>query len=177
MGGIFKAVGQFASGQYVETAETVWNLILGWKFFLENEVVVGITEETSRDEGAFTSAGLLYLHEQGVPSRNIVPRPVLRPAISDDKTKEKIEALMQDAAEAALVDGDMGRAKDDFEKAGMVGRDACKAWITEQKVAPNKPSTIAKKKRKHQNNKGEPVALIDTGAMLEAITYAVRRKK
>ena len=175
--GILKAAGTFITGQYKEAAEEVWGLIQGWKFFLENEVVVGIPEETNVSEGPFTSAGLLYLHEQGVPSRNIPPRPVLHPALEQEDVQEKIEDLMKTAAEAALVGGDMEKAKNCFEKAGMVGRDACREWITGGHVAPNAPSTIARKKAKGDNKKGEPIALIDTGAMFGALSYAVRRKK
>ena len=168
--GIFKAAGSFITGEYKETAEEVWNLILGWKFFLENEVVVGIPEETNRVEGAFTSAGLLYLHEQGVPSHNIPPRPVLQPALNKEGVKEQIETMMRDAAVAAFVNGDAETAKNCFEKAGMLGRDACKDYITDGgNLAPNAPSTIA---RKHSSK-----PLIDTAAMLGAINYAVRKKK
>ena len=173
--GILKAAGSFVSGQYKESAEEVWNLIQGWKFFLENEVVVGIPEETNGTEGAFTSAGLLYMHEQGVPSRNIPPRPVLQPALAQDDVKEAIEDMMQSAAEEALVKGDVEKAKHCFEKAGMLGRDACKEWITGGHVAPNAPSTRARKLAKGSGD-GEPVALIDTGAMFNAISYAVRKK-
>lgn len=176
--GILKTAGQFISGQYKESAEDVWHLILGWKFFLENEVVVGIPEETnvSREDG-INNAGLLYLHEQGVPSHNIPPRPVLQPAIAQNSVKERIETLMRDAAYAALVDGDMGKAKDNFEKAGMVGRDACKNYITAgTNLAPNAPSTIARKMAKGDNKRGAPVPLVDTGSMLNSITYVVRKK-
>ena len=167
--GIFKAAGQFVSGEYKESAEEIYNLILGWKFFLENEVVVGITEESNVSEGPFTSAALLYMHEGGVPSHNIPPRPVLEPAIALPENKEKIEEMMQEAAEAALVDGDIEKAKACCEKAGMAGRDACKKYITDGHLAPNAPSTVARK--------GSSIPLIDTGAMHGSISYAVRRKK
>ena len=175
--GIFKAAGQFITGQYKESAEEVWKLIQGWKFFAEHEVVVGITEESNVSEGPFTSAGLLYLHEQGVPSRNIPPRAVLEPALAQEDVKENIENMMMDAAEAALVQGNVELAMDCFEKAGMLGRDACRDYVTSGKVSPqNAPSTIAVKKRKGDNGKGSPVALIDTGAMVDSFSYAVRKK-
>lgn len=175
--GIFKAAGQFITGQYKESAQEVWNLMMGWKFFLENEVVVGIPEETNAAEGAFTSAGLLYMHEQGVPSRNIPPRPVLGPALHQEAVQEQIETLMREAAELALVKGDATAAEANFHKAGMVGRDACKKYISDGgNLAPNAPSTI-ERKRKKGDGSGEPVPLIDTGIMFGSISYAVRRKK
>lgn len=168
---IFRGAAPLISGEYRENAEIVWNLILGWKFFLENEVVVGIPEETNvARENGMTNSSLLYLHEQGVPSNNIPPRPVLEPAIGQADVKDKIELLMREAAEAALVFGDVDKAKDNFEKAGMIGRDACKNYISDGgNLAPNAPITIAMK--------GSSKPLIDTGSMLGSINYAVRRKK
>ena len=177
--GVLKTGLGFISGDYREKAEIVWNLIQGWKFFYENEVVVGIPEEENvARENGMTNAGLLYLHEQGVPSHNIPPRPVLKPAIAREDVKGKIETLMRDAAESALVDGNVDNAKVCFEKAGMVGRDACKKYITEgTHLTPNAPSTIERKMEKGNNKKGAPVPLVDTASMLNSITYAVRRKK
>ena len=171
MASIFKGMGQLIKGQYVESAKTILGLIEGWKFFAQNEVVVGITEDSNaeRDEG-ISNAQLLYLHEQGIPSHNIPPRPVLDPAIMQDEVQSKIESLMKDAAKQALLNGDREAAEKDFHKAGMVGRDACKKWITDgNNLAPNAPSTIAKK--------GSSKPLVDTGSMLNSITYAVRKKK
>lgn len=159
----------FIDGEYKESANTIWNLIRSWMFFLRTEVVVGIPEEFNVGEAnGFTSAGLLYMHEQGVPSHNIPPRPVLGPALSQADVSEQIKLLMSEAMEAALANGDLETAKENYEKAGMVGRDACKAYITGGGLAPNAPSTIAKK--------GSSNPLIDTGAMYGSINYAVRRK-
>jgi len=166
--GIMQTAGQFISGEYKENALTVWNLILGWKYFLEHEVVVGITEESNVSEGAFTSAGLLYMHNNGVPSRNIPARPVLGPALAQEDIAEAIRTMMMDAAENALVKGDMEKCAACFEKAGMLGRDACKNYVMGGHLAPNAESTIRKK--------GSSRPLIDTGAMVESISYAVRKK-
>lgn len=151
-----------------QNGKLIWNLIQGWNFFLRNEVVVGITEETNADRGAINNASLLYLHEQGIPSHNVPPRPVLGPAISEEKTKQKIETMMKEAAVAALVKGDKDTAEKNFHKAGMIGRDACKNWIKGGHLAPNAPSTIARK--------GSSTPLVDTGSLLQSITYAVRKK-
>ena len=160
---------QFLSGVFKESGQTIMNLIQGWNYFLKNEVVVGITEESNSARGSINNAELLYLHEQGVPSHNIPPRPVLRPAIGQADVKQKIEKLMKDAAVAALVQGNREKCSQCFEKAGMVGRDACKKYITDGgNLAPNSPYTIAKK--------GSSKPLIDTGSMLNSITYAVRKK-
>ena len=166
---LFETANSFVSLTYRESTQTIWNLILGWKYFLETEVVVGITEDSNvaRDHG-FTNAGLLYMHEQGVPSHNIPARPVLKPAIAQEDVKEQIEIMMRDAAVEALVHGDRDKAEKCFEKAGMLGRDACKNYITGGNLAANAPSTIAKK--------GSSTPLVDTGSLLGSISYAVRKK-
>ena len=153
-----------------ENANIIKNLIEGWNFYLSHEVVVGIPEDANvqREEG-MSNAELLYLHEQGIPSNRVPPRPVLKPAIAQDGVREKIQNLMKQAAVEALVKGDMDKCEQDFHKAGMIGRDACKNWIREgTHLAPNAPSTIARK--------GSSKPLIDTGSMLNSITYAVRKK-
>ena len=124
--------------------------------------------ETNADRGPINNASLLYLHEQGIPSHNVPPRPVLKPALAENDTKQKIEQLMRDAALKALVLGDRDAAEQNFHKAGMVGRDACKKWILGGHLAPNAPSTIARK--------GSSTPLVDTGSLLNSITYAVRKK-
>lgn len=160
---------QFLSATFKQAGQTIYNLIEGWNYFLHTEVVVGITEDSNSGRGQVTNAELLYLHDSGVPSRNIPARPVLRPAISQDATKSQIETLMKEAAFKALVQGDKAGCEQNFHKAGMVGRDACKDYIKAgSNLAPNAPSTIAKK--------GSSKPLIDTASMMNSITYAVRKK-
>ena len=153
-----------------ENGNIIKNLIEGWNYFRKTEVVVGIPEDANVPrEGGISNAGLLYLHEKGVPSHNIPPRPVLKPAIRDEATQERIKKLLRDAAVEALVHGNKAKCEQDFHKAGMVGRDACKKYISAGgNLAPNSPYTIAKK--------GSSLPLVDTGSMLNSITYAVRKK-
>lgn len=156
--------------EFKENAQLIINLIKGFEFVRKMEVVVGITEESNAArENGMTNSQLLYMHENGVPSHNIPPRPVLKPAISEDGTREKIEQLMKEGMESAIVRGDVEKARQDYEKAGMVGRDACRAYILASKVAPNAESTI---RRKHSS-----IPLVDKASMLGSINYAVRRKK
>ncbi len=140
--------------------EAIKNIITGIRFFRHYEVVVGA-------KGG-RNASLLYMHEAGVPSRNIPARPVIKPALAEADTAWQMRMLMIDAALAVFLEGDKDAALASFEKAGMVGRDACKAYITSGKLAPNAPSTIRRK--------GSSNPLIDTGAMYNSITYEVRRK-
>ena len=154
-----------------ESAKKIKNLIEGFNYIAHTEVVVGITEESNAaKENGVTNSQLLYLHENGVPSHNIPPRPVLKPAIGQDEVRGKISKMMRDGFVAALIQGNKDACAQCFEKAGMLGRDACKNYIASgSNLAPNAPSTVARK--------GSSKPLIDTASMMNSITYAVRRKK
>ena len=125
-----------------------------------HEVVVGAKGE---------HADLLYLHEAGVPSRHIPPRPVLTPAMAQSDVKKKISRHIRSAMFQAIIRADTVSAEAELKKAGMEGEKACKKYITDgTNLAPNAPSTIARK--------GSSVPLIDTGALLNSITYEIRGK-
>ena len=96
-----------------ESADIIKNLIQGWNYFLNNEVVVGITMESNSARGdAPSNAELLYIHDQGSPVRGIPPRPVLKPAVSQPEVREKIQTMMRDAAVEALVNGNLEKKKE-----------------------------------------------------------------
>lgn len=155
---------------FKENTQAIKRLIDGFNFVRSMEVVVGITDETDvTRENGITNSQLLYLHEQGVPSKNIPPRPVLKPALEKDGAKKKMRKLIRDGMKEAMIHGDLTKARQCYEKAGMVGRDATKKYITDgNNLAPNAPSTIKKK--------GSSLPLVDTSSMLNSITYAVRKK-
>ena len=89
---------------------------------------------------------------------------------SSEPEPEEIKKLMKDGMKQAMIHGNIGAAEQCYHKAGMVGRDACKNYITDgTHLAPNAPETIARK--------GSDLPLVDTASMLNSITYAVRRKK
>ena len=152
-------MGFVAKAVFRESVDFIKNMVKGVAYVATHEVVVGAEGEHS---------DLLYLHEAGVPSRNIPPRPVLEPALGQKEVKKSMGRCMRQAVFNAIK-GDLEGAENEYNKAGMVGRDACKKYITDgTHLAPNAPSTIAKK--------GSSVPLIDTGALLNSITYEVRRK-
>ena len=136
------------------------NVVKGAIYLKTHEVVVGA-------KGAH--ADLLYLHEGGVPSRNIPPRPVLKPAMADPKVKRTVNGHMRKAMVQAMIKGDLKNAENELKQAGEAGVAACKKYITDgTNLAPNAPSTIARK--------GSSIPLIDTGALLNSITYEIRGK-
>lgn len=66
----------------------------------KHEVLVGVPQEkSSRQGGKATNAELLFIHTNGSPARGIPARPVLKPAIADDK--ERIGEMLGKAVDAA----------------------------------------------------------------------------
>ena len=150
----------FASVVFNMAKDKVQNMVKGVAYLATHEVVVGAEGEHS---------DLLYLHEKGVPSRNIPPRPVLEPAMAQREVRKQMRSQMTKAMADAVVHGDLNATKSDLERAGEIGRDACKKYITDgTHLAPNAPATIARK--------GSDIPLIETGKLLQSITYEVRRK-
>lgn len=150
----------FASVIYKEATDQIKRMLQGLKYVATHEVVVGAKGEHS---------DLLYLHEAGVPSRNIPPRPVLGPALDQPEVKGQMRRHMRSAIFQAVVKGDLGQAQNEMDKAGLAGENACKKYITDgTHLAPNAPSTIARK--------GSSTPLIDTGVMLNSITHEIRGK-
>ena len=152
-----EVIGLFASAIFKEAKKPITNLINGITFLQTHKVVIGAEGE---------HADLLYLHEAGVPSRNIPPRPVLEPALRQWKVKMQMRSCMRRAMYNAIIKGDLGSAEDELEKMGIAGVNACKKYITDgTHLAPNSPVTIARK--------GSSIPLIDTGALLNSITYRI----
>lgn len=126
-------------------------------------VVVGVTAKTNGRSGEFSNAELAAIHEFGSPAHNIPERSFLRkPLISNaaviaNLAKNAVGKFItgQITAEAAL--GALG------EEAKNISRVA----ITEGITPTLKPATIKRKK--------STKPLIDTGQLLNSITYEVRK--
>lgn len=154
-------------------AGAVVNMIKGWKWLATHEALVGIPEENSQrgtDDGGsvLTNAQLMYIHENGSPANNIPPRPVIQMGLMEEETMSRIKEYLGDGSKKALK-GDVAGAQKDWERAGMVGVNSVMEKFTDGSLAPNAPSTIARK--------GSSTPLIDTGALRQSITYVVRKKK
>ena len=119
-------------------------------------------------EHGYHKAYDMYIQTHGSPLWNAPPRPIIEPAIEDDK--EKITEILGEAAKA-MLDGDVDKAKEYLNKAGLEGQAASQQWFTNTKNgwAPNSPLTIAAK--------GSDKPLIDKGELRKAITYVIRERK
>ena len=130
------------------------------------EVLVGIPQATATRRGEpINNAEIMYIQTHGSPIRNIPPRPVIEPALWNDR--KTISRELQEAA-AAWFRRDAQAAMMYLNRAGTAGRDASKAWFTNPLNGwpPNAPSTIAAK--------GFDRPLIDTGELRKSIVYVIR---
>ncbi|MCM1059463.1 MAG: hypothetical protein NC452_04140 [Eubacterium sp.] len=152
----------------IATDEALKKVEAAIKELKSHEVLVGVPQEKSSRQGGkgkATNAELLFIHTNGSPIRGIPARPVLQPAIEDDK--EHIGEMLGKAIDAA-TGGKKEEIVPALERAGMYASGKCKAWFTNpsNNWAPNSEETIAKKKSSRP--------LIDTGEMRKSITYVVK---
>ena len=178
----------------VTSVDNIGKLAKAMNFMMENEVYVGISDETTtREKGEpVTNAELLHIHSNGAkikrkrkssandlyifsngsPIFEIPARPVIEPAIKDDK--DNIAKYM-DAAFSSALKGNMDEALRKLKIAGTRAEKVCRLWFTNPKNgwAPNSPSVEARKKAKGST---DPKPLIDTGELRKSITYFVKRR-
>lgn len=132
-----------------------------------SEVYVGIPESNNDRPGEeIGNASLLYLATVGSPLNHTPSRPVLDPAITQPRTKELIGKQLGGAASDLLARNATG-AREHLEKAGIIAANAAKRYVLEgDNLAPNAPSTIARKKSDRP--------LVEKNEMVAAITWLVK---
>ncbi len=133
-----------------------------------SEVLVGIPADRAQREGeTINNAGLLFIHTHGSELQNIPARPVLEPAIENNRAL--ISTHLGEAARQ-MTAGFPDKAERELARAGTIGANAAKRFFTEENGwPPNAPSTIKRK--------GSDRPLIDTGALRRSITHIVRVDK
>ena len=133
------------------------------------EVLIGIPESNNnRDEGSpVTNAQLAYLHSKGSPLQNIPARPFLEPSI--EKNKDLLLAQQKKALTYSMS-GNVSEYRNELGKIGLLMSSKAKEFITDPSngLAPNSPRTIKKK--------GSSKPLIDTGSLMNSITYVIRER-
>ena len=122
--------------------------------------------------GVFSSAGAdvalrAAVHEFGSPSRNIPSRSFIRSTL--EEKKQDYRALLRRLFSGLLEESIHGSP--DIDRAfGILGQKVTsdmREKIRSNIPPPLKPATIARK--------GSSVALIDTGRMIQAISYKVEK--
>lgn len=111
----------------------------------------------------YSEAHELYVHENGSPLWNIPPRPILEPAIENNK--EQISKAMKDVALDALEGKDVIPGLHDV---GLKGESICKDWFTDPRNnwAPNSKETIKRK--------GSERPLVDKGDLKNSIKHVIK---
>lgn len=159
---------------FFKTVDKVRSLVNGLRFLKENYVLVGIPQEKTdrKPEDGITNAELMFIHTNGSPINNIPARPVIEPAIKENK--EKISEHFKLAFQEAMK-GNKDAAFNQLKLAGMRAQNAARAWFLDDKNGwpPNSPSVAARKRKKGST---EPRPLIDTGELRKSITFVVVKK-
>lgn len=148
------------------------------QFLKDTPVYVGVPENKTvrrKEDGekvAITNAELMFIHTNGSPRNNIPARPVIEPAIEDDK--ERISKMFKDAGQTMINQGKDAAMKK-LKLIGMRAQNVCRAWFVNPKNnwPPNSPATIAAKRAK---GAAKPRPLIDTGQLRRSIIYFVETK-
>ena len=148
------------------------------QFLKDTPVYVGVPENKTvrrKEDGekvAITNAELMFIHTNGSPRNNIPARPVIEPAIEDDK--ERISKMFKDAVQTMMNQGKDAAMKK-LKLIGMRAQNVCRAWFVNPKNnwPPNSPATIAAKRAKGAT---KPRPLIDTGQLRRSIIYFVETK-
>jgi hypothetical protein len=108
--------------------------------------------------------------EFGSPAKNIPPRPFLAEGLQSGMSE--IMKHMKNASIETLTNKD---ATISFNKAGLAGQNAVKNYIVSGgNLTPLAQATIKARNSRRKNGQGGSKPLIDTGQLLNAITYVVR---
>jgi phage gpG-like protein len=147
------------------------------KRLLKQECLVGVPDinamrdpDPSDPKSDINNAQLGYIHEFGSPAANIPARPFLVPGV--ESVKDQISAKLKKAGERALS-GEPSEIDRQLNAVGLIAANAVQQKLVDGPFAPLAPLTIANRKAKGRTSK-QP--LIDTGALRQSITYAIRNR-
>jgi hypothetical protein len=157
------------------TRDRLPELLRSVKELTKRTVQVGVPDEDADrkpvegESEPITNAALAYIHENGVPEKNIPARPFMVPGI--DSAKERITKQLVKAGEAMLDTGSKTELDKALGRVGLIAQSAIQNKITDGPFAPLAPKTIAERKARG-NESDKP--LIDTGQLRQAITFVIR---
>lgn len=128
-----------------------------------SSVRIGVPNDATEADGESTMA-VAIVHEFGEPSQGIPPRPFLAPAIVDAKpdisnlTRNQLKGVATGKATVFVA----------LERIGALAAGKVQQYIRNGNFAALKPETIKRK--------GSSKPLIDTGHMIQSVTYEVHEK-
>ena len=166
-----------AMGITIKTVKTVYKAadmvrkyMEAMEFQKKNSVLVGIPQKkTRREDEPITNAELLYIHTNGSPKNHIPKRPVIEPALRDDR--KRISSMLKSSMDTFLDVGEEAALRE-LEKVGIRAQKVSRAWFVNPNNhwPPNSPAVEAAKRRKKAT---DPKPLIDTGELRKSITYVL----
>jgi hypothetical protein len=138
-----------------------------------------------RDESGTTpinNATLAYIHDNGAPEANIPARPFMLPGM--ERAKPAVTRQLSAAGMAALG-GDMKGMTQGFHGAGLKAVDGIRLTIQEGIPPPLAQATINRRRQRTRGSsyrrKAQTAAdtkpLIDTGQMIAALSYIIRKSR
>ena len=147
-------------------------------YLRKHRVDVGLTSSASA-----RSRFLLEIHTHGSPVMRIPPRPVVEPALAQEKVRQEMGEKMRAACEAAL-EGDPAGTKKGLEEAGQRGADGIREYIDSQIPPPNAPVTLSggwiynrvAEKGVMVKGKSGSTPLKDTGQLYEEFGWEITEK-
>ncbi|MDE9455631.1 hypothetical protein [Xenorhabdus bovienii] len=137
----------------------------------KKQVKIGFFSQSKYPDGT-PIAYVAAIQELGYPTGGIPPRPFMRPAMSENQSK--YSGLMARAAKAAIK-GNIS-VSDGLTQMGSVAAGDIKLAISAVTTPPLKDSTITARAGRHSKGKATNKPLVDTGQMLQAVTFVVEDK-
>ena len=158
----------------------------------DNTLLIGIPQSTNArdadDGNPITNAQILLINEFGSPAQNIPARPSLRPGVSAILPQAKIILAQAAKSEVAGKSGAMLKA---LNTVGLLAQNSVKGIIRarippdlaertkrgrlERKGAYQKAGQVGRANMMAKWLQGNFTPLLDTGRLLNAITYVIRK--
>lgn len=150
----------------------------------EKQVLVGVPQENAgrqEDGSEITNAALAYIHTNGAPEQNIPARPFLKPGI--ERVRGEIVDRLKTTAKLAMrsrssnIDvglGGIGQIA--ASSAQMVIQDGISPPLAESTIAARRRRSKGSSYRRKATSESDTTPLYDTGQLLRAITWVLRRR-
>lgn len=135
------------------------------------QLKVGFFEHSKYPDGTLI-AYVAAIQELGYPAGGIPPRPFVRPAMAENATGYK--NLISQAVNASVT-GNITLISG-LNQIGAKAAGDVKLAIKAMTTPPLKEETIKARARRHSKGKASVKPLVDTGQMLQAVTWSVEDK-
>ncbi|WP_241538319.1 hypothetical protein [Xenorhabdus sp. KK7.4] len=137
----------------------------------KKQLKVGFFEHTKYPDGT-PIAYVAAIQELGHLANNIPPRPFMRPAMQDNQAR--YADLMLRAAKASI--DDTLSVSDGLSQMGGVAVGDIQLAIQAVTTPPLKDSTVKARASRHSKGKATHKPLVDSGLMLQSVTFSVEDK-